>query len=205
MLGVDVSAPVLERARRLTEQAGLPHVSYLRADAQVHRFPAARFDLCLSRFGAMFFTDPRAAFTNIGQAVRPGGRLVLMVWQGRDRNEWFTLVRDAVGVDPPVGTPGTGDAFALADPDTTATILTAAGFVDIGTVDVREPVYYGPDVSAAYDFVTGMHHTRELLAHADAATADRARRRLRAALAEHDTGNGVHVGSRAWIITARRG
>jgi hypothetical protein len=72
-------------------------------------------------------------------------------------------------------------------------------------MDVREPVYYGPDTAAAYDFVASMRHTKELLAHPDAVTAERACRRLRVALAEHDTGSGVYVGSRAWIITARRG
>jgi SAM-dependent methyltransferase len=203
-LGVDVSAPVLERARRLTERAGLSNVAYLHADAQVHRFPAERFDLGISRFGAMFFTDPAAAFTGIGRALRPGARLVLMGWQSRDRNEWFTLVRDAIGVDPPVPAPG-GDAFAMADPDASAAVLATAGFVDVDATDVDEPVYYGPDVDAAYRWVTGMRPTSEFLARADAATAERARGRLRAALAEHDTGDGVHLGSRAWIITARRG
>lgn len=205
VLGVDVSAPVVERARRLTEQAGLHNVSYLQADAQVHRFPAEHFDLCISRFGAMFFTDPAAAFTNIGRAVRPGARLVLMVWQCRRRNEWFTMVRDAVGVDP-VRVPDSGgdDPFALGDLDTTTAALATGGFVDIRAVDVREPLYYGPDTAAAYSFVTSMRHTRDLLTHADAATAERARRRLRAALAERATGDGVHVGSRSWIITARR-
>jgi hypothetical protein len=70
---------------------------------------------------------------------------------------------------------------------------------------VCEPVYYGPDTAAAYDFVASMRHTEELLATADAQTAERSRRRLRVALAEHDTGSCVYVGSQAWIITGRRG
>lgn len=207
VLGVDVSAPVLERARRLTEQAGLHNVSYLQADAQVHRFPPEHFDLCISRFGAMFFTDSVAAFTNIGRALRPGARLVLMVWQSRFRNEWYTMVRDAVGADAPMRTsdPGGDDPFALADPAATTTVLAEAGFAEVGVTEVREPVYYGPDAATAYDFVTGMRHTEELLANSDAVTAGRARQRLRVALAQRDTGRGVYVGSRAWIVTARRG
>ncbi|WP_218952146.1 class I SAM-dependent methyltransferase [Amycolatopsis anabasis] len=205
VLGVDVSASVVERARHLTEQAGLRNISYLRADAQVHPFPAQRFDLCISRFGTMFFTDPAAAFTNIGRALRPGARLVLMVWQSRHRNEWYTMVHEAV--DAPVGNSDDSgnDPFALADPAAVAAILTAADFADVGFVDVREPVYYGPDVAAAHHFVTSMRHTKELLAQMDAESAEHARRRLRVALAEHATGSGVHVDSRAWIITARRG
>ncbi|MGN9908804.1 class I SAM-dependent methyltransferase [Phytohabitans sp. LJ34] len=203
VLGVDVSAPVLERARHLTERAGLHNVSYLAADAQVHRFPPGHYDLCVSRFGAMFFTDPAAAFTNIGRALRPGARLVLMVWHSPERNEWYTLIRDAVGADATARV--SADPFAFADPATTTEILAAGGFTGIDFTDVREPVYYGPDTAAAYDFVTSMRHPQEALAHADAATVERAHRRLHSALAAHDTGSGVYIGSRAWIVTARRG
>jgi SAM-dependent methyltransferase len=206
VLGIDISASVLERARRLTEQAGLRNVSYLQADAQVHRFPPEHFDVGISRFGAMFFTDLVAAFTNVGHALRPGARLVLMVWQDRDRNEWYTLVREAFGADASGHTPDTGadDPFALADPATTTSVLAAAGFTEVDFTEVREPVYYGPDTAAAYDFVAGMRHTQELLTNVDEATAEHARRRLRVALAERDTGSGVYIGSRAWIVTARR-
>ncbi|MEH1125337.1 class I SAM-dependent methyltransferase [Micromonospora sp. CPCC 206061] len=205
-LGVDVSASVLERARHLTEQAGLRNVSYLQADAQIHRFPPEHFDVCVSRFGAMFFTDSIAAFTNIGHALRPGARLVLMVWQSRDRNEWYNLVREAIGADVPEPASRVGEApFALADPAATTAMLAAAGFVDVGVTEVCEPVYYGPDTDAAYDFVTSMGYTQEFLATADAQSAERSRRRLRVALADRDTGNGVYVGSRAWIITGRSG
>jgi SAM-dependent methyltransferase len=95
-LGVDLSAPMLERARRLSDDAGLRNVTYVQADAQTHPFPPAHFDLCISRFGTMFFTDPVAAFTNIGRALRPGARLVQLVWQDHDRNEWATAIRDAL-------------------------------------------------------------------------------------------------------------
>jgi hypothetical protein len=48
----------------------------------------------------MFFTGPVAAFTNIGTALRPGARLVLMVWQDPDRNEWWTAIRQALAGGP---------------------------------------------------------------------------------------------------------
>ena len=41
----------------------------------------------------MFFADPVAAFANIGRALRPAGRLVMMVWQARERNEWDVAIR----------------------------------------------------------------------------------------------------------------
>ena len=202
-LGVDLSAQAVDLARQLSEQEGLRNVTYLQADAQVHRFPPRHFDLCISRFGTMFFADPVAAFSNIGTALRPGGRLVMLVWQGRDRNEWSTAIRQAIAGPDARDRPGP-DPFALGDPAVAGGILAASGFAEVGFTDVDEPVYYGPDPAVAYDLVLGLRDPKDLLAGLDAAAAGPARQRLRATLAEHDTGSGVFFGSRAWIITARR-
>jgi len=206
-LGVDLSAQMLEYARRLSAREGLRNVTYLQADAQVHRFPPEHFDLCLSRFGAMFFADPAAAFANLRRALRPGARLVLMAWQDRDRNEWSCAIRDSLteGMAAPVPAAAGPHPFTLADPAIARAILTSAGFTDISFADVREPVYYGPDSVAAYDVVVGLRSARDLLDGLDAAAAGPALRRLRATLAAHDTGNGVFFGARSWIIAARRG
>jgi SAM-dependent methyltransferase len=204
VLGVDLSAAALELARRVSEDEGLGNVGYQLADAQVHPFPPAHFDRCISRFGAMFFADPVAAFTNIGRALRPGGRLVLLVWQDRDRNEWSAAIRQALAgaTAPPTPPAGGQHPFSLADPAVAEDILATAGFAEIGFTDVHEPVYYGRDSATAYDFVLGLRDTRELLADLDAAATGQALRRLRATLAAHDTGGGVLFDSRAWIITA---
>lgn len=202
VLGIDVSAELLEAARRRTAQEGLRNVAFDEADAQLQAFPPAGFDLCISRFGTMFFADPAAAFANIGRAMRPGARLVWLVWQGRDRNEWATVIRQALepGVPLPAEAPA---AFSLGDPAVATPLLTAAGFVAIDFAEVHEPVFYGPDVDAAYEAVLGLQMGRDLLARTDA-EGDAARRRLRDLLDAHLTPDGVLFDSRAWIITARR-
>jgi SAM-dependent methyltransferase len=197
---------MLDRARELTAGEGLSHVTYRQADAGSHRFPPRGFDVAISRFGSMFFADPVAAFTSIGRGLRPGARLVLMVWQERDRNEWCTAVRrtiapDAGPADPPA--PGV-DAFSLADPAVTRRILTEAGFHRIAFTDVHEPVYYGPDQTVAYDTVLCLREPRDLLAGLDDAAARRARDRLRALLAAHRTAEGVLFDARTWLVTAQR-
>jgi hypothetical protein len=83
-------------------------------------------------------------------------------------------------------------------------LLEAAGFADVTFTDVHEPVYYGPDVAAALEWVRGFACTIEALKRLDPTTAERALGRLREALAAHLSSDGVWFDSRAWIINARR-
>ena len=205
-LGVDISAPAIGRARELARAEGLRNVTFEHANAQVHRFPKERFDLAISRFGTMFFDDPVAAFANIGRALRPAGRLVMMVWQAHERNEWDVTIHQSLGAaeGPGPGASRGPDPFSLADPSTVTQILRAAGFADVAFTDVQEPVFYGPDVAAALDWARGFTCTSDILRKLDPAAAERAVGRLREALAAHLSDDGVWFNSRAWIITARR-
>ena len=205
-LGVDVSAAMIERARQLTETAGLPNVSFERADAAVHPFPARSFDVAISRFGTMFFADPGAAFANIERALRPGGRLVMMVWREHEANEWSVLIERALaaGPGPPASAPTQPGPFSLADPTLTERMLEAAGFVEASFTDVHVPVYYGPDVPAALEWIRGFSSVAEALQPLDPASAERALERLRQALAANVSAEGVWLDSRAWLVAARR-
>jgi ubiquinone/menaquinone biosynthesis C-methylase UbiE len=203
VLGVDVSPDMLEIARRRSAEMALPNVTFELGDAQVQPFPAAHFDLCISRFGVMFFADPAAAFANIAQAMRPGARLVWMVWQSRERNEWATAIPQALAPHSVAPVTANG-AFSLSDPASATSVLTAAGFTSIAFAEVHEPVFYGPDVQAAYDAVIDFGFAQDALAGLTTAEADQALGRLRALLEAHLTADGVHFDSRAWIITAHR-
>jgi SAM-dependent methyltransferase len=200
-LGVDISAPAIGRARELARAQGISNVAFEHADAQLHPFPPERFDLVMSSFGTMFFTDPIVAFGNIGRALRPSGRLVMMVWQAPDRNEWEVAIRRSLA-GPGDAREGSG-AFSLADPSAVTGILEAAGFAGVTFTDVHEPVYYGPDVAAALDWVRGFACTRDALGRLDRAAAARALGRLREMLAARLSQDGVWFGSRAWIVAAR--
>lgn len=204
-LGVDLSAEMIARARGLARAEGLGNVAFEHADAQVHSFPQERFDLAISRFGTMFFRDAVAAFANIRRALQPGGRLVVMVWQEHEQNEWSVAIERSLGprkVAPP--TSETWDPFSLADPPTVQTILGAAGFGELAFTDVHEPVYYGPDVAAALEWVRGFTSTRQALEPMDRTDSERALQRLRETLARHTGEDGVWFDARAWIVEARR-
>jgi len=199
-LGVDVSEQRLDVARQLAGEAGLTNVSFVCADAQTHPFPAASFDLGLSRFGTMFFTDPDAAFRNIARALRPGARFVQIVWQRGDQQEWSTVLRDVFGRE---STPASGaNAFSLADPGAVEEIMTGAGFTAVDFVDLREPVYYGRDAEAALAAMLLLKSTQDFLAALDDRSAAFAVEALRGELAARENADGVFFDSAAWLITA---
>jgi SAM-dependent methyltransferase len=204
VIGVDVSQRMLERARQVTAAERLDNVRYVLADAQVHRFDRARFDVAISRFGTMFFSDPAAAFANIATALRPGGRLVLLVWQRRESNEWAQAIDAALGnaAQPPQPS---ADPFALGNAEATMRILEHAGFDEMRFEDVHEPVLYGRDLDAALAFVRGFQDTSSALASLSGREAARTLERLRVMLAAHYSDErGVVLDSRSWLVTARR-
>ena len=65
VLGADVSAPSVARARQRIADAGSENAEVIVADASVYLFEQNTFDPTFSRFGVMFFSDPRAAFANV--------------------------------------------------------------------------------------------------------------------------------------------
>src|SRR5437016_7546574 len=96
VVGVDLSQPLVEVARRRAQAATIGNVEFVIADAQTHDFAAATFDVLISQFGLMFFDDPVRAFTNIRRSLRAGGRAAFVSWQHLHANEWLMLIGDAV-------------------------------------------------------------------------------------------------------------
>ncbi|MFI8262391.1 class I SAM-dependent methyltransferase [Streptomyces sp. NPDC085665] len=204
VLGVDLSSAMLRVARQRAAAGGLHNADFVQADAQVHPFPAAAFDVAVSRSGTMFFADPVAAFRNIGGALRPGGRLVQLVWQPLADNEWFLSLPRALAAGRPLPAPAAGapGPFSLADPARARTVLGAAGFTDIRLEPHREAMWFGEDAADAERFTLGM--LGWMLDGLDERDRRRAVDALRSTLTAHESGTGVLYASAAWIIRATR-
>jgi SAM-dependent methyltransferase len=199
-IGVDVSAAMLAHARRLTALQGVVNATFELGDAQVHPLALEHFTIGLSRFGTMFFADPSAAFANIAGALRPGARFVQLVWQNGGRQAWHTAVREVLAANDAraPSTPARRAAFSLADPAKVQAIMGGAGFVDVQLAEVREPVYYGADLTGALNAIRSLRMPGD----EDDASTDRALRRLDAIADVRD--DGVWFDSSAWLVTARR-
>jgi ubiquinone/menaquinone biosynthesis C-methylase UbiE len=203
-LGVDLSNKMISLARRIATSEGVANAHFEQADAQIHSFGTEPFDVAVSRTGTMFFGDPVAAFTNIARVVRPGGRIVLLVWQGPEANEWIRELNDALvaGRDlssPPVGAPG---PFAQSDPEQVQDLLSAAGFCDVAIEGWSGPMWFGADAQDAYGFIVGLMSW--MLEGLDVDVRELALGTLRETVDNHSTSSGVTFGSATWLITASR-
>ncbi|HEX6756174.1 MAG TPA: methyltransferase domain-containing protein [Mycobacteriales bacterium] len=199
--GVDLSGAQVVYARSLS--ADLAGVAFEQADAQTYDFGAGRFDALVSQFGTMFFDDPAAAFANLARAVRPGGRLTMVVWAAFEDNEWVTAMVRALAGDAPPPVDASGP-FALSAPGRVRGLLTGAGFAGVELDAVHGEASWGADVEDAYPFVLGGGMVRRTLAAMPEADRPAARDRLRATLADHATADGVRFRSKSWLVTARR-
>lgn len=203
-LGVDLSARMLDVARRTAADEGITNVSFEQADAQIHPFPTEGFDVVISRTGAMFFGDPLAAFTNLARALVPGGRLALLTWQPMAGNEWLREIFGALaaGRDLPAPPPDAPSPFSLSEPDRVRGLLSSAGFTDVEIEGSSAGMWFGTDAADAHRFVLGLMGW--MLSGLDDAGRGRAVNDLMAVLAAHETPAGVVLGSAAWTIRATR-
>jgi ubiquinone/menaquinone biosynthesis C-methylase UbiE len=75
LVGVDASAPMLERARRRATGLGRP-IDLLLADAQRLPFPDRSFDSVVSTLSLCTIPDEGRALAEARRVLRPGGRLI---------------------------------------------------------------------------------------------------------------------------------
>ena len=204
-LGVDLSGPMLAVARERANRGGLTHVAFEQADAQVRPFDPGSFDLAVSRFGVMFFDDPNAAFANLGRALRSGGRLVFVCWQGLFENEWLAVPVAAALQHVPVpemGEPGAPGPFSLADAGHVEALLTGAGFGDVALESVELPLRVGESVADFVEFGKHSDMGQTLMEGVDEATAHLAWSAVAEAVKPHATPDGLFLNGKSWLVRA---
>jgi SAM-dependent methyltransferase len=206
-LGVDVSKPLLGRARERAAALGSP-ARFALDDATAHDFSGEGASVLISRFGVMFFADPTHSFTNLRRGLRPGGRLAFICWREPSLNPWLMLPYAEVVkhvLPPPRTCPDDPGPFAFADEARVRRVLEGAGFTDVSltpvdfTLDVG--VGGGLDNAVAKALEIGPA-SRALDGHSESARAAAAAS-IRTALAGHVKDGAVPLGAAVWIVRAR--
>ncbi|MEV7098855.1 methyltransferase domain-containing protein [Amycolatopsis sp. NPDC051045] len=204
VVGIDLSAPMLAVARADAAAQCLANVRFDQGDAQVHPFPAAGFDLAISRGGVMFFEDAVAAFANVRRGLRPGGRLVFMGPQGGTPDSAYARATTALRPLMREPSPASRGMGSLVDPARIRAVLEAAGFTGITLEPVTAPMDYGRDAADAADFILGQGPARSNLAGLDPSVVERTREQLRADLEAFETPEGVRISGSVWVVAAVR-
>jgi ubiquinone/menaquinone biosynthesis C-methylase UbiE len=206
VFGVDISAPMLERARQLAPKA-LP-LDFVQADATVYPFEAGRFDLLVSRFGVMFFAEPVVSFANLRKALRPKARVVFACWREPKDNPWMMAPLQAVYRHvprlPQVGPEDPGP-FAFASEARVTRILREAGYADIAmeASNISLDISIGRGLDAAADAALEIGPSARALEGHPPEVRSAARESVRELLAPHARGQTVPLPGSIWLVTAK--
>lgn len=209
VVGLDCCDAFLEYAINDAAKRGVANVSFMRGDAEI-ALPADEFDFVFSRFGTMFFANPVAGLRNMRKALRPGGKMVHIVWRNRADNPWLSMAKDVVleflpqpGEDALTCGPG---PFSMADQETVIGMMTSAGYENIEHQRVDAPVLVGKDVNDAIAFQLSIGPAGEVFREAGD-EAEQKRDEIEAALevainAQKTTAQGIVMPSSSWVISA---
>jgi ubiquinone/menaquinone biosynthesis C-methylase UbiE len=208
-VGVDAAPKFIEASRTEAADAGVSNAHFETVDVQSGELGGA-YDMAFSRMGVMFFANPVQALRNIRGALKPGARLVAVVWRIREDNDWLyraqTIVEGIVSrpeeYDEPTCGPG---PFSMANADTVSGQLKSAGFSQIELHRCDLPILIGHDVDEAIEVVMAIGPAGEILR----LQGDRAahlhgqvRSALEEGLAEYAGPDGVRAPASTWIVSA---
>lgn len=125
--GLDIGAGMLTVAQQIE-----PRVTWVEGAAGDLPFGDGAFDAVVSQFGLMFFPDRVGAIREMLRCVRPGGAVVVAVWEALERSAAYPRSVDLL---ERLAGRAAADAlrapFALGDPDALRELFVAAGAVSI--------------------------------------------------------------------------
>jgi len=206
VLGIDISGPMLARARELAPRH-LP-VDFVQTDATVHPFDPQSFDLVVSRFGVMFFAEPAISFANLRRALRPSGRVAFACWREPRENPWMMAPLQAIYQHvpklPPQGREDPGP-FAFASEERVHRILGEAGYKAIGMepIALSFDIAIGRGLDAAVQAALQIGPGSRALDGHPPETRAAAAASVKEMLTPYVRGQSVPLSGSIWIVTAR--
>ena len=205
VIALDLNPAMLEVARSVPVAQGAA-VTWVQGSAQSLPFPDGTFDVVLCQHGLPFFPDRPGALAEMRRVLKPGGRLMITVWQSLEHNSMFQALNAAAL--RLVGLPVYSAPFVLGEPGLLESLLTEAGF---GRVDVseetREIRFATPDNFVARNLQASAAAIPVLTAMDETERADLARRMqhdMGAMLSENVQGGMLVTHLSGWIGEAWR-
>ena len=146
VLGTDLSAHMVRTGRQSAARRGVTNVGFERMDAERLMLADGAFEVALCSLGLMYVPDPARALAEMRRVLRPGGRVALSVWGGRERCGW-------AGVFPVVQAEVASEVcphfFRLGEPARLLELCRAAGLRDVREERVAATLIYEDDRQAS--------------------------------------------------------
>jgi ubiquinone/menaquinone biosynthesis C-methylase UbiE len=207
--GVDCCDAFLSYARNEAAANRASNVSFIRGDAEI-ALPHNAFDFVFARFGTMFFANPVAGLRNMRRALKPGGRMVHIVWRSSADNPWLSMAKNIVlqylpepGADALTCGPG---PFSMSSQGSVTKMMLAAGYENITFSRVDAPVLIGRNVQDAIAFQLAIGPAGEVFREAGE-IAETRRSEIETAMAaaimrQRLGADGIWMDSSSWVISA---
>lgn len=201
VVGLDISAPMLERAR---QRCSVPE--WVDGDASNQTF-SRDFDLIYSRFGLMFFDQPESAFRHLRGLLRASGRLAFLCWRSLSLNTFFHLGLQAAKpyVSLPEPTPHhLPGPFSLAPEGKIEQLLHQTGWKGIEVIPCDRHICLDGIENTA-DFLLKIGPVAPVVRESEPFIVDKIRQRLAELLTdlERDAHDRVLLPVATWLVTGK--
>ena len=209
IIGVDISEPMLNQARKDALEMSLSNTEFVVQDVQTDEISKDAFDIAFSRFGVMFFEDSYEAFKNINNALKIGGQLSFVCWQEPLLNPWQSLSIEVIKqfIDLPVPPPKSPGPFAFEDKSYIEDILDRSNFKEINIDDNQEEIimFSGKSLKeASEDYLTINPVVTEMLKNSPKELKEEILEALIIKFSDFHEDHGLVFPSATWIVTAKK-
>tara|TARA_B100001013_G_C24579113_1_gene429817 strand:- start:208 stop:1059 length:852 start_codon:yes stop_codon:yes gene_type:complete len=207
--GIDISQPMLQKAKKSAKDKFLSNTSFLRLDVQSDDIGEGVYTTAFSRFGVMFFEDPVAAFTNINKSLVTNAQLSFVCWQSPSLNPWQSLfiqeVRKLINLpSPPPRSPG---PFAFSESSYINSILEESNFVEveIESFETDVKMFSGSSLSdAVKDYLSINPVVSEMLKDSPDDLKDQVVNAVIEVFTPYYSESGLIFPSASWIVNANK-
>lgn len=205
--GLDISPAMIDAAR--SAAADHANIRFEVADVATMAPTPIAYDRLVSRFGIMFYPQPRAAFANLFACLAPGGRFAFAVWAKPEENVWLSEVRRVVAdrVELPADEPGAPGPFRYANAQELVALLGEVGFADVQWRTIPFAMAIGgglPAADAARFALSAFSDYAERLAAAGERVRADAERALTARFSDFEHDAQVRLPAKIHVVTGAR-
>jgi ubiquinone/menaquinone biosynthesis C-methylase UbiE len=206
LVSTDLSPSMVDAARKRGAELGITNADYRTLDAQAMDLGDASFDGVICRWGFMLMPDPAAALRECRRILVTGGRLVLAVFTGPDKNPFASAparILIEMGHLPPPSPTWQPGILALADRARLESLLHEAGFAS-PHIEAVAMTWTFADADAYWRFLIDLTALGPLIRSLSDDARSVFRDRLNARLAPFARGVTIALPSECWCGVAVR-